>query len=461
MSKHFDVLVLGGGSAGYVAARTAREFRERVAVVDGSNELGGLCILRGCMPSKTLIYSTEVLHLAKQGERFGLRIPEVAADMAAVQRRKRKWVGDFASYRREQLQSDRFTLFRQRGRFLSPHEIGLDDGTVVTADKVVVTTGSVVQVPPVPGLAETPAWTSDEVLELEEIPESVIVLGGGVVACELGQFLARVGSKVIQIQRSPHILKEAGPRAAEVVEQALRDDGVELWTDTEIQSIEKTASGVKVSFRTGGELVKREAAHLFNALGRKPATEGLGLEAAGVETADGMIACNGFQQSSHPDIYAAGDCAGPVELVHVAVRQGEIAARHACGGDPPAMNYDSMMVGIFTDPQVAWVGSRAGDAREKGIEVVEADYPFDDHGKALLMEAPRGYVKLVAERGTGRLLGAECVGKDATEMIHAMTVPVAAGLTVADCLKADWYHPTLAEIWAYPLEEIVEALEKE
>lgn len=459
MIPTFDFLVLGGGSAGYAAARTAREFCDRVAIVDGSDPMGGLCILRGCMPSKTLIYSAEVLHLARQGAALGLRIPEATADMAAIQARKRHWIGDFAGYRQEQLQSDRFTLFRQCGRFVGPHEVELDDGSRIHADKIIVTTGSVVQTPPVPGLAETPFWTSDEVLELAERPESVIVLGGGIVACELGQFLARVGSRVVQIQRSPHILKEAGKKAGEVVEEAFRADGIELWTDTSIEKVEQIGRGVKVSFGHRGGRIEREAAHLFNALGRRPNTERLNLGAAGVETGPtGNIVHDGFQRTSHPDIYTAGDCSGPVEIVHVAVRQGEVAARHALGQPCEPMNYDALMVGIFTDPQVAWVGLREDQARERGCDVLAADYPFDDHGKSLLMEAPRGYVKLVAACDSGRLLGAECVGKDATELIHAFTVPVALGLKVGDCLKADWYHPTLSEIWSYPLEEIAEAL---
>jgi len=455
VSERFDFLVLGGGSAGYAAANTVQRAGKRVAIVDGASELGGLCILRGCMPSKTLIYSTEVLHLAQRAERFGLEIPEARADMAALQRRKRHWVADFVSNRREQLTGDRFSLFRQRGRFVGSHEGELDDGTRLEADKILISTGSTVQAPPIPGLDQVPFWTSDEVLELEELPESVILLGGGIVACELGQFLARAGTRVTQIQRSPRILKETGGRAGEVVAEAFRDEGIELYTDTEIESVEGDAGGVRVRFRHAGESVVCEGRHLFNALGRRPDTAGLALEAAGVESdRRGTIGHDEFQRTSQPHIYAAGDCAGPAELVHVAVRQGEVAARHALGESPRAMNYDALMVVVFTDPQVAQVGWREEEAREKGHDVVAADYPFDDHGKSLLMEAPRGYVRVVADRASGRLLGAECVGKDASELIHALTVPVALRLPVGECLKADWYHPTLAEIWEYPLEEL-------
>ncbi|MGE9295609.1 MAG: FAD-dependent oxidoreductase, partial [Puniceicoccales bacterium] len=234
---HFDFIVIGGGSGGYAAARTAREHVERVAIIDSGDPLGGLCILRGCMPSKTLIYSAEVLHLAQNGKLFGLDIPSAKADMAALHERKLHTIAEFAEYRQEQLQSDRFTLFRNRAKFTGETEITLDDGTVLTADKIIVATGSTVNFPPVPGLADVPVWTSDDVLELDFVPESVIVLGGGIVACELAQFLNRVGTKVTQIQRSAHILKEVSEEAATVIETVFREEGMELITDTQLKQI--------------------------------------------------------------------------------------------------------------------------------------------------------------------------------------------------------------------------------
>ena len=459
MPHHFDFLVLGGGSAGYASARTAREFCDRVAIVDGSGELGGLCILQGCMPSKTLIYSTEVLHLARQGEKFGLRIPRAEIDMDALQARKRHWVADFADYRREQLESDRFTLYRQHGRFIGPQEIELEDGTRIQADRIMVATGSVVNSPPLPGLADVPAWTSDDILDLESVPESVLVLGGGIIASELGQFLARAGSRVTLIQRGDHILREAGEPAARVVEEAFRNEGMEVFTGTGIQAVEETPRGIRVAFSHEGNTVVREAAHLLNALGRRPNTSSLNLSAAGLETGSrGHLLHDGWQQTNQPGIYTGGDCAGPVELVHIAIRQGEIAARHAFGQNPSPLRYDALMTVVFTDPQVAWVGLREDEALARNLDPLVEEYSFADHGKSLLMEAPRGYVKVIADRASGKIVGAECVGKDASELIHALTVPVAHGLTPAQCMEADWYHPTLAEIWTYPLEDLAEAL---
>lgn len=459
MSTHFDYIVIGGGSAGYAAARTAREFTESVAIVDGGSELGGLCILRGCMPSKTLIYSAEVLHAAQKGASFGLNIPQADVDMTSLHKRKLATIGEFAEYRQEQLQSDRFTLFRNHARFTGENTISLDDGTTLTADHFLIATGSVVQFPPLPGLDSVPVWTSDDILDLDHVPESVIVLGGGIVACELAQFLKRIGTQVIQIQRSAHILKEASVSAAQVVEKAFTDEGIELFTDTKITNIAQVEDGVEVTFEQSGKTIRKTAKHLFNALGRKPNTASLDLEAAGVELkSSGHIDTDDNMQTSNSAIYAAGDVAGPHEIVHIAIMQGEIAAKHAFGKRTQPINYEALTSIIFTDPQIAYVGIPEKELQAKGIEYVTADYPFDDHGKSILMEAKYGYVKVFAEKSTGRVLAAECVGKDASELIHAMAVAVTMQSTVYELMKVHWYHPTLAEIWGYPIEDIADEI---
>ncbi len=456
---HFNYIVIGGGSGGYAAARTARETCERVAIIDSADTLGGLCILRGCMPSKTLIYSAEVLHLAQKGDKFGLTIPDATADMAALHQRKLDTIQEFAEYRQEQLESDRFTLFRNRARFIDADTIELDDGTRLTADHFMIATGSTVSVPPIQGLNEVPCWTSDDVLELDFLPEKVIVLGGGIVACELAQFLRRIGSEVIQIQRSPHILKEMSPEAATVIEAAFRDEGIQLYTGTALQSIAHSDGTFNVTFEHNGKHITVEAPHLLNALGRQPATQGLGLEAAGISTRkSGHIDCDAMQHTANPKVYACGDVAGPHEIVHVAIMQGEVAAKHATGRKADPVDYDNLLGVVFTDPQIGSVGLSEAQLKERNIDYLSADYPFDDHGKSILMEAKYGYVKVLADKATGVVLGAECVSKDAGELIHAMAVAVTMKATVKDLLKVHWYHPTLSEIWSYPIEDILDEL---
>ena len=456
--EEFDYIVIGGGSGGYAAARTAREVLDRVAIIDGAEELGGLCILRGCMPSKTLIYSAEVLHLAQQGEKFGLKIPEARADLAALHQRKLETIGEFSEYRQGQLESDRFTLFRDRATFIDENTVELTDGRRLRAQNFMVATGSVASTPPILGLAEVPCWTSDEVLDLDFLPEKVIVLGGGIVACELTQFLKRVGTEVIQIQRSEHILTDFSKEASEVIEEQFRAEGIQLYTKTSLKEVSHGDEGFKVTFEHDGEVIEVTAPHLLNALGRRPNTKGLGLDKAGVELKrSGHIDCDDFQQTSNPKIWASGDVAGPHEIVHIAILQGELAARKATDRRGEAVNYDTLLGVVFTDPQIGTVGLSEKQLKERGIDYLSADYPFDDHGKSILMEAKRGYVKIFADQnGVG--LGAECVGKDGGELIHSIAVGVTLKASVTDLLRVHWYHPTLSEIWSYPLEDIQEEL---
>ena len=458
--RDYDLVAIGGGSAGFNAARVAAALGKKVAVVDGADPLGGLCILKGCMPSKTLIYSAEVLHLARQAGLFGLKIPSARADMKAIHERKKRIIGDFAHHRQKALSAGRFDLLRATAHFVDSHTLALSDGSTVRSRAFLIGTGSRVSTPKIPGLDHTPYWTSDDVLDLDFVPKSVIVLGGGIVACELAQFLNRVGSRVILVQRSQHILRDHSEEASLVVQKAFVDEGIELFAGTQIQSIARSGKGVSVTFVHDGKTVVRKAAHLFNALGREPNTAGLNLAAAGVSTRpNGQVITNRWQQTSVPHIYAAGDCCGPHESVHVAIQQAELATRHALGvaGLKP-VDYSLLLNVVFTDPQLATIGRLESDLKESGTDYIAASYPFNDHGKSILMEANHGYVKVLAEPKRGRILGAEIVGKDAGELIHCFTGPLAMKATVFDLLRAPWYHPTLAEILTYPLEEIAEAL---
>ncbi|HEY1793388.1 MAG TPA: FAD-dependent oxidoreductase [Opitutaceae bacterium] len=460
MAFDYDFAVLGGGSAGFNAARVAASLGKRVAVIDGAKKLSGLCILRGCMPSKTLIYAAEVLHLAHSAASFGLRVRGAGADMRKVQSRKRRIIDDFAWHRIRQLERGKFALHRSNARFIDPRTVVLDNGRRIRARFFLIATGSRVSTPPIPGLSSARAWTSDEVLDLDTLPKSVVVLGGGIVGCELGQFLARMGTRVCVIQRSAALLRGHSAEAAGVVQRAFEAEGIEVLTKTDIRKVSAARGQVTVEFLHGGRTRRRSATHLINAMGREPDVQGLGLDAAGVKVLDrGRIATNRWQQTTAPHIYAAGDCCGPHEIVHVAIQQGELAARHAgrVKGLRPVSATPLLSV-VFTDPQVASIGRSGSELKESGTPHLSASYPFDDHGKSILMNATRGYVRVFAEPKRGRILGAEIVGKDAGELIHSFTGPLTLGATVGDMLRAPWYHPTLSEIVTYPLEEIADRL---
>ncbi len=458
--KTYDFAVLGGGSAGFNAARVAAALGQKVAVIDGAKKLGGLCILRGCMPSKTLLYTAEVLHLAQRGKKFGLSIPSARADMRAIHLRKKKLIAEFADHRVQALRSGPFDLIKANGHFIDSHTLKLNDGRLLRAKHFLIGTGSKVSVPLVPGVRETPSWTSDDVLDLDFIPKSVLVLGGGVVACELAQFLSRIGSRVTLIQRNSNILRDHSDDASAVVQKAFADEGIRVFAGTQIQAIRQERNGVAVTFLHDGKTIRQRANHLFNALGREPNTGGLNLTAAGVKTRpNGQILINRWQQTTMPHIYAAGDCSGPAEIVHLAIQQGELAARHSAKvKNLKPINYQLLLNVVFTDPQLATIGRLESELDAAGVAFLCASYPFNDHGKSILMEANYGYVKVIAAPRSGRILGAEIVGKDAGELIHCFSGPLAMQATVFDLLHAPWYHPTLAEIITYPLEELADKI---
>ncbi len=459
-AEFFDLIIIGGGSAGYAAARTAHENGARVALFDGADELSGLCILRGCMPSKTLLYSAEILHLSQKGNLFGFEAGTPHAVLSNMQDRKKRIIKEFADYRTNQLEDGRFSLFRENAYFSNPHEIKLNAGGLVRGKKFLISTGSQVRVPPIPGLSKVNYKTSDDVLNLNQVPEECIVLGGGVVACELAQFLSRVGSKVTILQRSVRLMMNFPPEASKALEAQFKAEGIKVRTGVRLEQFYEIASNrVEIKCTIGNEVEKVSTGFLFLALGRIPNLNSKDMGVLGVETTDvGHIKTNEFQQSNLPHVYAAGDCAGPHEIVHVAIRQGETAALHALGLSPRPMNYDHLLTVVFTDPQIATVGLSPKEIEERGIEFLSASYPFDDHGKSILMEAKRGYVALHAEKSDGRILGAECVGKDAGELVHSLSVAISLGAKVHELARAEWYHPTLSEIWTYPIEDLSEEI---
>jgi pyruvate/2-oxoglutarate dehydrogenase complex dihydrolipoamide dehydrogenase (E3) component len=279
------------------------------------------------------------------------------------------------------------------------------------------------------------------------------------VAVEFAQFFSRFGAQVTIVQRGPHLLRDVDEDVARELENALRREGIVVHTGTRLLGAEDLGGRKRVRFEKAGEVAVVEAEVLFNGLGRTPATAGLGLAAAGVATTDGRIVTDLRQRTSAPHIYAAGDCCGPHEIVHIAIQQGALAARHAAGrrGLKP-VDYSLLLNVVFTDPQLATIGRLERELAAAGTPHLVASYPFNDHGKSILMDANYGYVKVIAEPKRGRILGAEIVGKDAGELIHCFSGPLAMRATVFDLLRAPWYHPTLAEIITYPLEEIAEKI---
>jgi pyruvate/2-oxoglutarate dehydrogenase complex dihydrolipoamide dehydrogenase (E3) component len=458
-SFDYDVLVLGGGSAGYAAARTASARGLRTGVVEGGSQVGGLCILRGCMPTKALLYAAEVRHLSQTAGLWGMKPGQVPFRWDAVMARKDELIREFADYRVQQLNAGAFDFLRAMARFSDPHTVILDNGRRLTAGHFVLSTGSVVAQPPLAPLTEVGFLTSDDLLELRQLPKSLLVLGGGSVGMEFAQTLARFDVEVTLIQRSPHVLKEFDPDATSVLETVLRREGVRLFTGTRLVDAYRDQGAKVVTFVHDERKMEVRADEILMALGRSPNTAVLALDLAGVLTEQGRIITDLRMRTNVPHIYAAGDCTSPHEIVHLAVAQGEIAAHNIARPDQPrSMDYRLLTTVVFTEPQLACVGLTERVAQAEGIPYLAASYPFADHGKSLIMEARDGHVKLLADPQRGELLGGACVGPLAGELIHEIIVAMGARLTVRQLATLPHYHPTLAEIWTYPAEELAEKI---
>ena len=451
----FDLAILGAGSGGYAAARTAAGAGLKTVLIEGGEEVGGLCILRGCMPTKALLYAAEVMHLAGHTSPWGVQANAVHFDWTRVQARKQALIQDFADYRRQQLAGAKFHFLRAQASFADAHSLQLSTGQTLSSRHFIIATGSRVAPPPLPQLAQIGYLTSDEALKLEQLPRSLIVLGGGAVAVEFAQLFVRFGVQVTLVQRSPHILHEFDGDASSALETVLRREGITLYTGTRLLDARRVEGGKEVTFEHNGQAVSVQAEEVFFGLGRIPNIGTLHLEKAGVNVEYGRIVTDRHMQTTAPHIYAAGDCTGLHEIVHIAIQQGEVAAHNiALPQSPRQMDYRLLTEIIFTEPQMATVGLTEKRAHVRNIPYLTASYPFNDHGKSLIMEAKDGFVKLLADPMTGEILGGACVGPQGGELIHEIVAAMFKRMTVQELAAMPHYHPTLAEIWTYPAEDL-------
>jgi pyruvate/2-oxoglutarate dehydrogenase complex dihydrolipoamide dehydrogenase (E3) component len=450
----YDLVVIGAGSGGYAAARTARGLGATVAVVD-HGPLGGLCILRGCMPSKTLIASSDAAHGVREAEHLGIVAESSRVDFARVMDRKAEIIRGFTDDRVEQIKS--FPLYEGPAHFLSPSTVAVGDDVVLSAKRFVIATGSVVAPAIIPGLQEAGYIDSDDALSLERRPASLIVLGGGYVAAELGQFYSRIGVPTTFVFRASHFLSAEDDDVGDAITTYIREEGIRVENRALPERVERRGDRKVLRYVKDGEHHEVEAEEILYALGRLPHVDGLGLEQAEVRYHPITgIEVDASLRTSNPNIFAVGDVTGAFPLVHVAIYQGEIAARNAVmnGNDVADYSLQKTHV-IFTDPQVAVAGESEKSLQRADVPYLVSTYPFSDHGKAISIGRTKGFVKMMASPDDGRILGAAVVGPDGSDLIHETIVAMTYRATVYEFVKIPHLHPTLAEIWTYPAEDLI------
>lgn len=460
MSAEYDLIVIGGGSGGYAAAKKAVGLGLKVAVVDGAEELGGLCILRGCMPTKALLETSSRMRAIREAGEFGIKTGEPSLDIDALRDRKSRLIADFQKWRIKGLEKGDFNLIRGKAKFTSPHEIEVEGHGSLSAKYFIVATGSEEKLPPVPGLTETPFWTSDDIVDLPSVPDSVVVVGTGAVGMESAFLFEGLGSKVTIISRSKPLISDMEASLSEGMELRCRDLGIDIVFEKPLKEVSHDDSGFTL---TVGNNEKITCDQLVMAVGRKPNIAGLDLPKAGFAENLRRLEIDEYCQTSQAHIFGVGDCSSPLAVVHLAVMQGEAAGENIASllkNEPLTQTWDSRlnMVGIFTDPELVQLGLTEDEARDKGYDPVTASYRYDDQGKGEIVGEKHGLVMITADRKSGQIIGAAGMGPHVIDYAHTMMVALHQKLTVAEFLQIPSYHPTLGEIWTYVAEELIEEL---
>ena len=442
---NFDLAVLGAGSAGFSAAIRAAELGARVALV-GHGTIGGTCVNVGCVPSKTLIRAAEALHGARAASRFaGIRGRASVEDWGALVAQKDELVASLRQAKYIDILPAYNSIAYHEGQARLHRDGVAVNGRVLRPGKIVITTGASAAPPPIPGIDGIPYLTSTNALELERPPESLLVIGGGYVGCELAQLFARAGTKVTILCRR-RLLPEAEPEIGAALEGYFRDEGIDVLCRVAYREIAGGANGVALSITTDGGAEVVEAEKVLVATGRRPNTDGMGLAEAGVElTPAGAIEVDDRMRTTNPGIYAAGDVTGREMFVYMAAYGAKIAAENALDGDLRRYDATAMPSVVFTDPQVASVGLTEAQARERGLEVQTAVLALADVPRALAARDTRGLVKLVADARSKRLLGAHILAPEGGDSIQTAVLALKHGLTVSDLAETIFPYLTTVE----------------
>jgi mercuric reductase len=442
----YDLAVLGAGSAGFAAAIRAVDSGSRVVLVQ-SGTLGGTCVNVGCVPSKTLIRAAEAIRHQRVHPFEGIDTREPSVDWSAVRAGKDDLVDALRKAKYEDVLAGypEITLVEGRGVFDTEGRLHLEDGTPIPAKATIVSTGSSPWAPEVPGLAEAGYLDSTALLDIENLPQTLAVLGAGSVGLELAQAYARFGVQVTILVRS-RVLSKQDPEVSAELTGHLRDEGMTVLAGVAIEEVVRTESGRRIDYRaedgTAGSLDVEE---ILIASGRRANTSHMGLAEAGVELGPrGELLVDAGQRSSNPRIFAAGDVTGGPMHVYVAAQAGQIAATNALGGDD-ALDLSVLPAVVFTDPAVATVGMTEAEAREAGIEPIVSTLPLEHVPRALAARDTRGFVKLVADADTRKIIGAQVVAPEAGEMIMEPALAIRFGLTVEDLTSMLHPYLTLSE----------------
>ena len=448
--KQYDCIVIGAGQAGVPLAKAFANEGRQTALIERLH-VGGTCINEGCTPTKTMIASGETAYLARRGGDYGVITGHVRIDQTRVRQRKRDIVESFMTSSVESIKATpNLELVFGHAHFTGPGEIEAltQDGTFLgmSAPTIIVNTGGRPHMPPIRGLDTIPAYDSTTIMEIDQVPEHLIVLGGGYIAVEFAQLFRRFGSRVTIVQRGSQLLNREDRDVAKVVVDLLREDGIRVLLGSEAVGLEKGAESIRVTINSQGMEVPIEGTHVLVALGRTPNTDGLDLPAAGIETDEhGYIRVNEDLSTSAPGVYAAGDVTGAPAFTHLSYDDFRSLRANLLRGEKSTRAGRMEPYTVFMDPQLGRIGIGEDEARRQGLNIQVARLEMSHVARALETDRPRGFMKAVVDAQTSRILGFCCLGLDGGEIMAMVEIAMMADLPYQKLRDGIFAHPTLAE----------------
>jgi dihydrolipoamide dehydrogenase len=456
LSDEFDLIVIGSGPGGYVAAIRAAQLGLRTAVIEKDAKLGGTCLHRGCIPTKALLHTAATLDEIRQAARLGIDVAEPSLDLGKAHAYKNQVVAKNAGGIEFLFKKNKIESIHGRGRLAGPGEVLVEHASgksVYRAKHVLVATGSVPRdllVAPVDGERIV---NSDHALEIDHVPASVVVLGAGAVGCEFASIFRSFGSEVTLVEMLPRLLPLEDEEISEELKKAFRRRGIRSLTDTALKSADPvddsagqgSGGGVRLTLERDGKDEVLTAELLLVAVGRAPVTAGLGLEELGVELDRGYIKVDGYMRTAADGVYAIGDVVPTPWLAHVASSEGILAVEHMAGEDVRPIDYDHVPSCTYCEPEVASVGLTEAKARERGHDVATGKFPFSALAKAAILQHTAGFVKIVRDVKYDELLGVHILGAHATDLIAEACVALRVESTTEELFRTMHAHPTLSE----------------
>ena len=457
MAQEYDLVILGGGTGGYVAAIRASQLGLKTAIVE-KGKLGGTCLHKGCIPSKALLRSAEVFATTKRGEDFGVITSDVSLDFGKVQARKNKIIDQLHKGVQHLMKQGKIDVYEGIGRILGPSifspmpgtiSVEMNNGTeneMLIPKNVIVATGSRPRTLPGLEIDGQLVISSDEALQLEALPKSIIIVGGGVIGIEWASMLSDFGIKVTVIEFADRIIPTEDKDISKEMQRVLKKRGINLVTSAKVlpETIIKDQE-VSISAEVKGVLKQFKAEKLLVSVGRQANLEGIGLENTDIQAENGFIVTNEFYQTKESHIYAIGDVIGGLQLAHVASHEGIIAVEHIAGEKPSPMNYNLVSRCIYSNPEVSSVGITEEQAKEKGHKLKIGKFSFRAIGKALVFGDSDGFVKIVADSETDDILGVHMIGPHVTDMITEAGLAMVLDATPWEIAHTIHPHPTLTE----------------